>query len=143
MRQNGLTRLLAAGALLLLSLTAGPHASAGPHAVVALPNGYYIDRDRSAHARIVNRRGHVIVAGPLAGYAVYRAVVVGLVGEETQPHNAFANQTPLPESTTSGYFILDTMTGQLEASLDVSAWKAKLAAGQVTTAPAIKAPLLP
>jgi len=132
-------RLFASWALTLLAAVSA--AQAAEHPVVALPNGYYVERDRSAQFRIVKGHDRAVV-GPIAGYAVYGVVVTGLVGNEKPPAGAYPNESPLPESSQSDYFVLDTTSGRIETGLSASALKARLAAAGVSAAPSIRAPIL-
>src|SRR5690606_15306933 len=73
-------RAFTSGALMVCLLLSSCAAhTASTRSVVALPNGYYIDRDRQSELRIVTRSGRKII-GPLSGYAVYADIVTGLVG---------------------------------------------------------------
>jgi len=125
----------------VVSLSLGAHAWANAPLLVALPNGYHIERVRSGTLVLENGHGKSLIA-PLAGYAVYGVIVTGLAGTETHPDGSYANDTPLPESSEPGYFVLDTSTGKLQAGLSAQAWKSRL--GELgVSAPEIYAVILP
>lgn len=141
MRHAGFVRLFTSWVMLVCAAAAVQANAAAPF-VIALPNGYYIQRDRSSQLRVLNRHGHAVV-GPVAGYTVRGFIVAGLVGPEPENHGAYINESPLPESPESLYFVLDTRTGHLDERLSLQAWKEKLAALGLSQAPEIRAPLLP
>ncbi len=74
MRHSKKARLLAA-VLPLMFFAFSACATNGSRAVVALPDGYYMQRDRTSQVELVNGSGHVMVAGPIAGYAGNRHIV--------------------------------------------------------------------
>src|SRR4051794_31066969 len=55
-------------------------ASAAPFGV-ALPKGYYLQRDRDSRIGLIKRGGRQVIRGPIAAYAVDRDIVAGCVGE--------------------------------------------------------------
>lgn len=111
--------------------------------VVALPNGYYIKRDKSSEPIIATRAGKVVVQGPVAAYAVFRQLVAGAVGEWAPRAGGYPNATPYEGTPESRYFILDTTTGKLETGLDEATWRSRLDGFQVPKTFEITAPLLP
>jgi hypothetical protein len=130
-------------ALLALSLPVGSCATSRPHFVVALPNGYYLRRDRSSQPSLVKRRGGTVLAGPIAAYAVFGNVVAGCVGHWPRRDFAYPNETAFPGSPDARYFVLDTTTGRLDRDLDEAGWKARLAALGAPRSFVITAPILP
>ncbi|HEY8506784.1 MAG TPA: hypothetical protein VIL32_00425 [Steroidobacteraceae bacterium] len=135
-------RAFTSGALIFCLLLSSCAHMQSARSVVALPNGYYIDRDRNSELRIVTRSGRKII-GPISGYAVYSDIVTGLVGPEVERSGAYPNESPLPESDQPNYFVLDTRTGQIEKGLTAEAWKARLAELKVASNPRLRVPLLP
>ena len=111
--------------------------------VIALPNGYYIQRDRAANPGIVKRSGRTVLQGPVAAYAVYRNIVIGCVGTWPARPSGYPNESPFPGSPDAEYFILDTQSGRLESGLDEGAWKQRRAELGVPATLPITAPLLP
>jgi hypothetical protein len=111
--------------------------------VVALPNGYYIERDQASQPGIVKRSGTTVLQGPIAAYAVYRHYIAGAVG--TWPPRAFSypNESEFPGSPDARYFILDTESGHLESDLSEEAWRARLSALGIPSSLRIRAPILP
>jgi hypothetical protein len=109
---------------------------------VSLPNGFYIERDKSSQLGILNRHGKVAVS-PIAGYSVYGSLVIGLAGKEIDMDGAYQNDRPLPESAESNYFVIDTKSGQIEIGLSASGLKTKLVELGVTATPEVRAPILP
>ncbi|MBX5461460.1 MAG: hypothetical protein IRZ28_10265 [Steroidobacteraceae bacterium] len=111
--------------------------------VVALPNGYYLQRDKAHQPQIVKRSGGTVLPGPVAAYAVYRELVTGCVC--TWPKRAFAypNESPFPGSPDARYFVLDTTNGRLEKDLDEATWRARLEALGAPKSLQITAPVLP
>lgn len=141
MTQPAPARFLALCALVVF-MVMGSYAHADSKSVVALPNGHYLERDRAGNIQLVNRKGKKIVSEPIAGYAVYRLIVTGLVGPEVSSSGAYPNDVALPETDEPRYFVLDTSTGRLEKGLTAADWKAKMAELGVSS-PAVKAPILP
>ncbi len=122
-------------------------ASTAEKFVIALPNGYYVERDKSSQARIVKRSGGVVVPGPIAAYGVDRYVVTGLVGVVPTSGSSYPNDSPIhmtPElEKTTSYFVLDTASGKLDTGLNTAAWEARLKELGAKIAGGIRAPLLP
>ena len=125
----------------LLSLMLCSCAVSAPF-VVALPNGYYLQRNKTAQIMLVKRGGAQVLRGPIAAYDVHRNLVVGCVG--TWPPRAFSypNESPFPESAPARYFVLDTVTGKLDSDLDLETWKKRLGEAGVGDV-RITAPILP
>ena len=118
-------------------------ASAPPPFVVALPNGYYLQRDRSSKVALVTRSGRTLVPGPIAAYAVANTVIAGCVGEWPPRPFGYPNESPYPDSPDCRYFILDTPTGRMETSLSPEAWRSKLKQYGAPESLRITAPVLP
>lgn len=109
--------------------------------VVALPNGYLINRDRSANTRIVKRSGGVVVQGPIAGYTVVRNVVTGYVGDPPPVDSIVPTSAPAEKA--AKYFVLDTTSGKVDSSLDAAAWNNRLKELGAPASPEITPPILP
>jgi hypothetical protein len=122
-------------------------ASTAQKFVIALPNGYYVERDKASNARIVKRTGGVVVPGPIAAYGVDRYIVTGLIGNVPTTGSSYPNDSPIrvtPElEKTTSYFVLDTTSGKLETGLKTAAWEARLQELGAKVAGGIRAPLLP
>jgi hypothetical protein len=122
-------------------------ASTAEKFVIALPNGYYVERDKSSQARIVKRTGKVVVPGPIAAYGVDRYIVTGLVGNVPTSGSSYPNDSPIrmtPElEKSTSYFVLDTTSGKLDTGLNTAAWEARLKELGAKIAGGIRAPLLP
>jgi hypothetical protein len=144
------------GVLLAISAVSGCATSRSDF-VVALPNGYQIIRDKSAAPMIVKKSGGTVVPGPVARYAVVRDVVVGVVapeGEKLAPAlkpatdakpasdaKAASGQPAAAQKT--GYFVLNTRTGELGKDLAESAYTERLKSLNIPTAPELSPPVLP
>jgi hypothetical protein len=101
-------------------------ASAGtPPSVIVLPNGYEIVRNKASQPIIVKGGGRQ-VAGPVGAYVVVRDVVMG-VSQATPP---------------SGYFLLETASGEVSTGLSEEDWKARLEQAGVKQVPTLNPPLL-
>jgi hypothetical protein len=137
----GFAAFLAASLALLLSACAVTAASTTP--VVALPNGYYLQRNKSSDIALVKRSGRTLVRGPIAAYAVHRDVVAGCVGEWPPRAFSYPNEAPFPEHADAEYFVLETKTGQLASDLTLAEWKQHLKGLGVPESFRIVAPLLP
>jgi hypothetical protein len=118
-------------------------ASAAAPFVVALPNGYYLQRDRASNVGLVQRGGRTLVRGPIAAYAVANNVVGGCVGEWPPRSFAYPNETPFPDSPACRYFILDTPSGRLETDLSPATWRSRLKEYGAPETLRITAPVLP
>ena len=142
MRYIKKARLLAA-TLPLLFMAVGACATSGSGAVVALPDGYYLQRDRASLVEIVNGNGRVVVPGPIAGYAVHRHIVTGCVANESRKSGSYPNDAPLGELADARYFVLDTRTGKITTGLNPADWKNRLKELDPTISADIWAPVLP
>jgi len=131
-----LSAIVAANLLLTSCATSAPF-------VVALPNGYYLLRDRATHVALVKRGGGTVVAGPIAAYAVAGNVVAGCVGGWQRQSFGYSNESPFPDSADCRYFILDTPTARMETDLAPEAWRARLETYGVSPKLEITAPVLP
>jgi hypothetical protein len=138
---RSLARGSLSGIVLVCSLTAC--ASAPPPFVVALPNGYYLQRDRASQVALVSRSGRTLIQGPIAAYAVANNVVAGCVGEWPRREFGYPNETAYPDSPDCRYFILDTPAGRLETDLSPAAWRSKLKHYGAPESLRITAPVLP
>ncbi|MFO7277471.1 MAG: hypothetical protein DIU56_010585 [Pseudomonadota bacterium] len=114
-----------------------------PPTVVALPNGYYLQRDKAKQPALVRRGGSVVLKGPIAAYAVHGDLVVGCVSDWKPEGAAYPSQIAFPGSPDARYFVFETRTGRLEKDLDEAAWKAELKERGVPESIRIVAPFLP
>jgi hypothetical protein len=138
------SRSLATIGLILVSLVLYGCATASPAPfVVALPNGYYLKRDRDSHVGLIERGGRQVIRGPIAAYAVDREIVAGCVGEWPRRSFAYPNEIPFPDSPDCRYFILDTASGRTETGMDPQTWRARLAQVGAPKSLQITAPVLP
>jgi hypothetical protein len=126
------------GVLLALVSIAGCATSRSDF-VVALPNGYQIIRGKTSEPMIIKKGGRTVVPGPVASYTVIRDVVVGLV-PATQP--AAAGDKPGAGDKT-GYFVLNTRTGEVGRNLSESEYSERLKALNIPPAPELSPPVLP
>ncbi len=110
-------------------------------AVVALPNGYYLQPDSKRQTELVKRGGRVVLKGPIAAYAVSSTVITGAQGQPSTASNSYTNDLPFTASADTRYFVLDTDSGKLDTGLDASSWEQRLKALGVTTPLRIYAPL--
>jgi hypothetical protein len=127
---------------LSLFLTACASAPAAPF-VVALPNGYYLQRDRESNVDLVRRGGGTVVNGPIAAYAVANNVVGGCVGEWPRREFGYPNEAPFTDSPDCRYFILDTPSGRMETDLSPTTWRSRLKEYGAPEDLRITAPVLP
>lgn len=131
-------------ALLVVSTLLHDCATASaPPFVVALPNGYYLKRDRDSQIGLIKRSGRQVLRGPIAAYAVDHNIVAGCVGEWPRRSFAYPNELPFPDSPDCRYFILDTASGRLETGMDPKTWRARLAQVGAPESLQITAPVLP
>ena len=114
-----------------------------PPFVVALPNGYYLQRDRDTHVNLIRRGGGTVIRGPIAAYAVSGDIVAGCVGEWPRRAFAYPNETPFPDSPDCRYFILETRSGHVEKGLDPQPWRERLKEVGAPESLPITAPVLP
>lgn len=111
--------------------------------VVALPNGYYLQRDRASKVALVKRGGRTVIPGPIAAYAVANNVVAGCVGEWPLRSFASPNESPFPDSAACRYFLLDTPSGRMETNLSPQVWRTRLKEYGAPPTLQITAPVLP
>jgi hypothetical protein len=111
--------------------------------VVALPNGYYLQRDRASNVALVKRVGRILIPGPIAAYSVANNVVAGCVGEWPRRSFAYPNESPFPDSADCRYFILDTPSGRLEKNLTPETWRSRVKEYGAPQTLQITAPVLP
>ena len=116
-------------------------ATSAQTAVVALPNGYYLQPDSKHQTEIVKRGGRVVLQGPIAAYAVSATVVTGAVGPPSAASNSYTNDLPFAPKEDTRYFVLDTDSGKLDRDLDAASWEQRLKALGVPTPLRIYAPL--
>jgi hypothetical protein len=124
-----------------LALAVSACATSAQTAVVALPNGYYLQPDSKRQTEIVKRGGHVVLAAPIAAYAVSATIVAGAEGPPSAASHSYTNDLPFDGKAETRYFVLNTDSGQLEKDLDAASWEQRLKALGVTTPFKIYAPL--
>jgi hypothetical protein len=129
-------------AAVVLSLLMSACATSAPF-VVALPNGYYLQRDRASNVVLVKRGGPTLIPGPIAAYSVANNVVAGCVGQWPARSAGYPNETPFPDSADCHYFILDTPSGRIEKNLTPEAWRSRLRQYGAPQTLQITAPVLP
>jgi hypothetical protein len=127
------------GALALLLATAC--AISAQTAVVALPNGYYLQPNSKRETELIKRGGKIVIPAPIAAYAVSATLVAGAQGAPSAESRSYTNDLPFEGKAETRYFVLDTSSGKLEKDLDAAAWEARLKALGVTTPLRIYAPL--
>lgn len=116
-------------------------ATSASTAVVALPNGYYLQPDSKKQTELVKRGGKVVLPAPIAAYAVSATVVAGAEGAPTAESRSYTNDLPFEGKADTRYFVLDTNTGKLDKGLDSAAWQQRLKELNVSTPMRIYAPL--
>jgi hypothetical protein len=116
-------------------------ATSAQTAVVALPNGYYLQPDKARQTELVKRGGKLVLPAPIAAYAVSSTVVAGAEGAPSAASYSYTNDLPFEGKAETRYFVLDTNSGKLEKDLDAAAWEQRLKALGVTTPMRIYAPL--
>jgi hypothetical protein len=129
-------------AAVVVSLLVSACATSAPF-VVALPNGYYLQRDRASNVVLVKRGGPTLIPGPIAAYSVANNVVAGCVGEWPKRSYAYPNESPFPDSADCRYFILDTPSGRIEKNLTPEVWRSRLREYGAPQTLRITAPVLP
>ncbi len=107
---------------------------------MVLPNGYYLQPDKSEQSQIAKRGGKVTVPGPVAAYAVSGNIVAGALGPSPAAGRLYADE-PFSGKPDTRYFILDTSSGKLESDLDEADWHMRLKALGVPSDFEIYAPL--
>src|SRR3569833_1281294 len=96
-----------------LALLLAACATAGQTAVVALPNGYYLQPDSKRQTEMVKRGGKVVLPAPIAAYAVSATVVAGAEGAPSAESRSYTNDLPFQGKAETRYFVLDTNSGKL------------------------------
>ncbi len=129
--------------VLALCLLLEACATASPPFVIALPNGYYLQRERASAIALVKRNGREVIRGPIAAYVVTNTLVAGCVGEWPRRGFAYPDEVPFPDSPECRYFILDTPSGHLETGLSPTAWRLRLKQYGAPESLQITAPVLP
>jgi hypothetical protein len=124
-----------------LALLLAGCAIAAQTAVVALPNGYYLQPTSKRETELVKRGGKMVLPAPIAAYAVSATIVAGAEGAPSPESHSYTNDLPFQGKADTRYFVLDTNSGKLEKDLDAAAWEARLKALGVTTPLRIYAPL--
>lgn len=124
-----------------LALVLAACATSAQTAVVALPNGYYLQPDKKHETELVKRGGRIVLPAPIAAYAVSATVVAGAVGAPSVESRSYTNDLPFEGKADTRYFVLDTNSGKLDSNLDAAAWEQRLKALGVTTPLRIYAPL--
>ena len=131
------TIMLGALALVLAACAA----TSAQTAVVALPNGYYLQPDSKRQTQLVKRGGRVVLPAPIAAYAVSSTIVAGAEGAPTAGSGSYTNDLPFEGKPETRYFVLDTNSGKLDKDLDAAAWEQRLKELGVATPLRIYAPL--
>ena len=136
------TRRPLGAAVVVVSFLVSACAASAPF-VVALPNGYYLQRDRASDVALVKRGGRTLIPGPIAAYSVANNIVAGCVGEWPRRFVGYPNESPFADSADCRYFILDTPSGRMEKDLTPQAWRARLKEYGAPQTLQITAPVLP
>lgn len=142
MHPNMTLRALIPGLLVLL-LNMSSCAATATQPVIALPNGFYLQPNKSGGLSLVKRRGSAVIPGSVAAYAVVRQVVTGALGEPPPLHRHYTNDLPFKGTADTRYFVLETTSGTLDSGLDEAAWKARLAALSLPADVELHAPIFP
>jgi len=130
-------------ALLILVLMANACAAKPSPAVVALPNGYYLQASRGDELSVVKSSGRAVIPGPIAAYAVSRNIVMGALGKPPPLARTYTNDLPFKGDANTRYFILDTLTGKVVTGLDEAAWKMQLESLGVASPVEVHTPFFP
>jgi hypothetical protein len=134
------------GVLLALASVAGCAASRSDF-VVALPNGYQIIRGKTSEPMIIKKGGRTVVPGPVASYTVIRDVVVGLVQATPKDQKPAASGEKSTGDKSAGdktgYFVLNTRTGEVGKNLSESDYNERLKALNIPPSPELSPPVLP
>jgi len=93
--------------------------------VVVLPNGYYLEPDKSDQSDIVRRGGGLVLHSPVAAYAVSANVVAGALGEAPASSRLYSDLA-FKGGPNTRYFILDTASGKVESDLNAADWHKRL-----------------
>jgi hypothetical protein len=123
-RSVPLLRTLTCACLLLLAWNAFARSVTGP--VVVLPNSFYLQPDKDGQTRLVKHDGTRLLEGTIAAYAVSGQYVIGAEGTTAQPSHEITNDLDFTGNADTRYFILDTVSGKLEAGLNEAAWHQRL-----------------
>jgi hypothetical protein len=102
---------------------------------VELPNEYELVRFNAFESGIVMPDGTLVVEPTIDEYAVVGDMVLG----HAEIPRSLPNQEA-PLRTVSGYFFLDTATGQLRDGLERTAWVSELEGKGITDLPELAAP---
>jgi hypothetical protein len=129
--------------LLGVLLSVGSCAATPTASVIALPNGYYLQPNKSGVLSLDTRSGKAVVPGPIAAYAVVRQVVTGALGEPPALHRHYTNDLPYKGGPDTRYFVLDTTTGKLDTGLDEAAWTMRMKALDLPAAVELHSPIFP
>jgi hypothetical protein len=123
-RPAPLLRSLTCACLLLLTLNAFARSVTGP--VVVLPNSFYLQPDKDGQTKLVKHDGAPLLPGTIAAYAVSGQYVIGAEGKTAPPSHEITNDLDFTGAADTRYFILDTVSGKLEAGLNEAAWRQRL-----------------
>lgn len=117
------------GALLMLLMTPGLH-----DFCIKLPNGYELFRPYVQGNCIVDSESSVVIGEFVDRYRVIKHLVVGHVS----PGLSYPGDTEPQEAT--GYFILDTKTGNIEKGMTKRKWMSSLKARGILSTPKLWKP---
>jgi len=109
---------------------------------MALPNGYYLQPSSAGKIALVNRRGRLVLPGPIAAYRVSGVIVAGALGEVSQAARTCSNDCPFEAQPDTRYFILNTSSGEVMTGLDELEWRAGLRRFEVPSTFRIVTPVL-
>jgi hypothetical protein len=123
-RSFPLLRYLTCACLLLVTLNTFAKTVTGP--VVVLPNSFYLQPDQGGQTKLVKHDGSRLIPGTIAAYAVCGQYVVGAEGTTPPPSHEITNDLDFAGGPDTHYFILDTVSGKLEAGLNEAAWRQRL-----------------
>src|SRR5581483_5575576 len=126
MRERSFARYIQLALAAALTIALSACASTQAQTLVALPNGYSLQPDKTARTEIVKRDGRRIVPAPIAAYAVSGDMVAGALGEPSPSARLYTNDLPFSGGPDTRYFVLDTRSGKLDTNLDEAAWKKRL-----------------
>ncbi len=141
MRERSVARQILLAVTAALTMTMSACASTKAPTLVALPNGYSLQPDKTGQTEVMKRDGRTVVPAPIAAYAVSRDVVAGALGAPAPSARLYTNDLPFTGGPDTRYFVLDTRTGKLDTNLDEAAWKKRLQELGVPTDFHIYAPL--
>jgi len=129
--------------LAIVFLSVSACAAAPTASVIALPNGYYLEPTKSGGLAVEKGRGHEVIPGPVAAYAVVSQVVTGALGEPPSLSRHYTNDLPFKGTADTRYFVLDTRTGKLDSGLDEEAWKMRMSALNLPSPIELHSPIFP